>query len=190
MPLVFQGNSHLPLQHWGLSWINLIVEVPGPLLNEQQHLSEVACQWTLPRLCELRNTAKNCKEGQSHTQMCCLSCINSFPLSAIKTSHKTQFIFLQYASLPSLGLVYTFKGCFLSGKQRWDSTCQTLYSPGTLLHTSSCQNVKLLIWAFSFLFLHSQTSIWKKSNYTVLFNIHFSLGSKFLGSHISAGVCF
>lgn len=62
---------------------------------------------------ELRNTqSQNCKEGQSHTQMCCLSCINSFPLSAIKNSHKTQFIFLQYASFPSLGLAYTLKVVF------------------------------------------------------------------------------
>lgn len=44
--------------------------------------------------------------------MCCLSCINSFPLSAIKNSHKIQFIFLQYASFPSLGLAYTLKVVF------------------------------------------------------------------------------
>lgn len=85
---------------------------PKALLNEQQHLSEGVCQGTLPHLCELRNTAKNWKEGQSYTRICCLSCINSFLLSAIKNSHKTQFIFLQYASPPSLGLVYTLKVVF------------------------------------------------------------------------------
>lgn len=65
-----------------------------------------------------KHRAKSCKEGHSHTPPCCLSCTTSFPLSAIKNSHKTQFIVLQYAPFPSLGLVCTLKVVF--SQANWD----------------------------------------------------------------------
>lgn len=140
--------------------------------------------------------AKNFREGQSHTQMCCLSCINSFPFSAIKNSHETQFIFLQYASFPSLGLVYTLKVVFSQANrddyQFFHGTPHAkLFIAQGLYYT----HLPARMWNYwselsFFFFLHSPTSIWKKSNYRVLFYIQFSLGSKFLGSHIPPGVYF
>lgn len=126
---------------------------PRLVLGEQQHF-----QRALPWLLVLRTQSQHCWEG-THTPQ-------PAAWSVQKAVHPKQPAYTPaICSSPHFRLGLYIKGCFLSGKLRWlsvfswNSTCQTLYSPGTLLHTSSCQNVKLLIWVlFSFSCTHQPPS--------------------------------
>lgn len=118
---------------------------PRLVLGEQQHF-----QRALPWLPELRTQSQHCWEGTHTPHPAAWAVQTAVHLKQPQHPAYTPAI----CSIPHFRLGLYIKGCFLSGKLRWqsvfswNSTCQTLYSPGTLLHTFSCQNVKLLIWAF------------------------------------------
>lgn len=79
-----------------------------------------------------RHTAKKLQGGQSNTQVCYLICINSFPLSAIKNSHKKPvYIPVTYFNSQfKLGLY--IKGFLLLGREITISFFMELYMPNSL----------------------------------------------------------